>query len=82
MSRDLAALFSPPNAGSGTANVMPGTCTAWDAATSHSTIVVGTVTYANLPILSSALATMGTGLVTLLATPKSYLVLGRLTIPT
>lgn len=82
MSVDLTSLFLPAKVGSTAQSVMAGTCTAWDLATGHSTIVVGTVAYTNLPILNAALATMGTGAVVLLTTPASYLVLGRLTVPT
>lgn len=82
MSKDLAGLFAPPSAGVGTQSLTAGVCTAWDAGTSHSTVVVGTVVYANLPILTSAVATMGTGAVLLIATPRGPLILGRLTVPT
>jgi hypothetical protein len=81
MSDDLAGLFLPAFAGAGTQELMAGICTAWDAVTFHSTIVVGTVTYTNLPIMSPALATMGTGLVTLHRTAAAYIITGRLTVP-
>ena len=81
MSNDLARLFSPDNVGAGVQLLMGGTCTAWDPVAAHSTVVVGTVAYTDLPILSSALATMSVGLVLLIKTDRGPLILGRLTVP-
>ncbi len=66
-------------AGAGSALLMGGTCTAWDAVTFHSTVVVGTVTYTNLPVLNTA--AMSTGSVLLVNTPARPIILGRLTVP-
>lgn len=82
MSQDLTRLFLGLPTGVGTQLLMPGTCTAWDAGTKHSTITVGTVTYTNLPIVNAALATMATGTVLLINTPGSPIILGLLTVPT
>jgi hypothetical protein len=81
MSGDLARLFLASNPGTAVQPLMGGTCTVWTPTGSYSTIVVGSTTYTNLPILNSALATMGTGLVLLINTPRGPLVLGRLTVP-
>ena len=83
MSEHLVALFNPPNAGKNLEDVMTGTCTAWNAVNSQSTIVIGgAVTVTNAPILSAALVTMGTGLVIMKQTDAGWLCLGRLTVPT
>lgn len=82
MSEVIARLIDPLPGGSNIENVTSGTCTAWDAITFASTVVVGgAVTYVNLPIISPALATMGTGLVLLLRSDRGPIILGRLTVP-
>lgn len=82
MSADLTRLFQPPNVGVGLPLLMQGTCTAWDALTAHSTVVVGGVaTYTNAPILNGALATMGTGAVLVIFSTGGPIILGRMTVP-
>lgn len=82
MSADLTRLFLPPNSGVGFPLLMQGNCTAWDAATSHSTVVIGGVaSYTNLPILNSALATMSAGAVLVILSAGGPIILGRLTVP-
>jgi len=82
MSAELSRLFQPPTVGVGLPLLMQGTCTAWDPATSRSTVVVGGVaTYTNAPILNGALATMGVGAVLVIFSTAGPIILGRLTIP-
>jgi len=82
MSRDLSKLFLPERTGAGVQPLMGGFCTAWDAVTSHSTVVVGgVVTYTDLPILAPAVATMSTGLVLLALTDRGPIIYGRLIVP-
>lgn len=82
MSKDLSKLFLPEFTGRGVQDWMSGFCTAWDAVTSHSTVVVGgVVTYTNLPILAPAVATMTTGLVLLSLTDRGPIIHGRLIVP-
>jgi len=82
MSTDLTRLFLPFTAGVGTQPLMSGTCTAWNGTTHASTVVVGTVTYTNLYVITAALATMATGAVLLINTPGAPIILGGLTAPT
>lgn len=83
MSSPLTDIFLPPALGQNVEDTTGAICTAWDPVTFHSTIVIGgVVTITNAPILSSALATMGTGLVAMTRTAAGFLCLGRLTVPT
>lgn len=73
----LAALFLPTATGSGTQRLVGGTCTVWAGiAPYNSTVVVGTVTYTNLPVVNPA--AMSTGLVLLITSPAGPIILGRL----
>lgn len=82
MSAELSRLFLPPTTGVGLPLLMQGTCTAWDAATGRSTVVVGGVaSYTNAPVLNSALATMSTGPVLVIFSTAGPIILGRLTLP-
>lgn len=79
MSADLSRLFLPSARGAGTQLLMPGICTLWDAVTKHNTVLVGTVTYTNLPVLNAT--AMAAGQVLLINTPAGPIILGLLTVP-
>jgi hypothetical protein len=72
----LARLFLAPPAGGAVQTFMGATCTAWDATTYANTVVVGSVTYTNLPVIAPA--QMSTGRVLLVHTPAGPIVIGRL----
>ena len=81
--QDLTRLFLPPNVGVGLPAWMQGVCTTWDPATANSVVNVnGVAIYTNAPILSSAVAGMGTGPVLIAFADGGPIILGRLTIPT
>ena len=76
---DLTRLFLPPSRGAGTQLLMSGTCTVWTGGAGPlypSTVIVGTATYTNLPVINPA--AMGTGLVLLISTPAGPIILGKL----
>ena len=83
MPQDLTRLFLPPNSGVGLPAWMQGTCTAWDPTTAQSVVNVnGVAVYTNAPILTAAVAGMGTGTVLIAFADGGPIILGRLTIPT
>jgi len=84
VSKDLSGLFFGESTGRGIQPVTSGIVTAWDAVTSHSTIVVGgVITYTNLPLQASAAASMAVGkLVLLQMTDRGPIIYDTLIVPT
>lgn len=76
-------LLGPGPSGYGTTIVQTMWCEAWDPLTSQATIRDAFTRYTGCAVLSSALATMGTGSVLVLNLEGVRpVILGRLTVPT
>lgn len=76
MTDDLTRLFLTPPAGRAVQLFMGATCTVWDGVTYTNTVVVGSVTYTNLPVINPA--GMSTGRVLLARTTAGPIILGRI----
>lgn len=72
----LADLFLTPSAGSPLQPLLGGTMTAWNGGTYANTVVVGSVTYTNLPVINPTL--LSTGLVLVAVTAAGPIILGRI----
>lgn len=81
---DLAPLINPPDPPG--VGYRQGVLTAWNAGTAANTVVVDGVAFTNLPVLSTAGLAAGAVVALLTVGPpgqrSSWLILGKLTIPT
>lgn len=76
LSRLFISPYAVPQSPTLTQDVAGGTMTYWDPVTHANTVVVGPVTYQNLPVVSSVGLT--TGLVLLMKAPGGYIIMGML----
>lgn len=76
MTNELAGLFLAHGPGAAIPPLMGAVLTAWDGATYANTVVVGSVTYTNLPVLNPA--GLAVGNVLLANTAGGPIVLGRI----